>query len=34
MWTMRYTERLNKDENNEIYWKAKQRCEQWDILKG
>ena len=28
---MRYTERLNKDVNNEIYRKAKQRCKQWDI---
>ena len=24
---MRYIERLNKDVNNEIYWKAKQRVE-------
>ena len=26
-----YIERLNKDVNNEIYRKAKQRCKGWDI---
>ena len=26
-----YIERLNKDVNNEIYRKAKQRCKEWDI---
>ena len=31
---MRYIERLNKDVKDEIYTKAKQRCKQWDIVKG
>ena len=31
---MRYIERLNKDVNDEIYRKAKQRCKGWDIQKG
>ena len=31
MYRTRYIERLNKDVNNEIYRKAKQRCKQRDI---